>query len=388
MNPQDGSGKAPIPFNQPHLVGNELQAIEQMLLAGKHSGDGPIMRSCQNWFVERLGSKASLMTPSCSLALDMAMLLCNLEPGDEVLIPDFTFVSTAQCIAMRGAVPVFCDIRPDTLNLDEARLEEALTPKTKAIIPVHYAGVSAEMDFICAFAARNNLLVVEDAAQAIGATYHGRPVGSLGDMAAFSFHETKNIHCGEGGMLAINNPKFVDPAYIAWEKGTDRRNFREGRVEKYQWKALGSSFLASEMAAAFLSVQLDAAHSINESRLAIWSRYQAALKPLGEMEKLGLPNVPENVFHNGHLFYLILPSSDARSRFTAHMHERAILTPFHYVALHQSDGGKTYGREGMKLRHSTDLSNRLVRLPLYANLSIEDQNRVIEAVFNFFGKNA
>ena len=340
-------------------------------------------RICHDWFTERLACKSAFLTQSCTLALELATLVAEIGPGDEVLVPDFTFVTTAQAVALRGATPVLCDIRSDTLNIDESRLEEALTEKTRAIIPVHYAGISAEMEKISAFARKHGLIVIEDAAQAIGCSYHGDPVGIHSDMAAFSFHATKNIHCGEGGMLAINNADFSDRAAIAWEKGTDRRQFTEGRVEKYQWKALGSSYLASEITAAMLSVQLAQVDVVNRKRLEIWNRYHDAFAALDQRGIVKRPTVPAGIVHNGHIFYLVLPTNEIRSRMMKTLRQNNIETTFHYTPLHQSDGGQKYCRQGMALDIAADLPHRLLRLPLYPDLSDKQQSRVIEVSLNF-----
>ncbi len=323
------------------------------------------------------------MTPSCTLALELATLISNFKIGDEVLVPDFTFVTTAQSVALRGATPVLCDVRSDTLNIDESRLEEALTAKTKAIMPIHYAGISAEMDRINNFAKEHNLLVIEDAAQAIGCSYKQQPLESLSDMAAFSFHATKNIQCGEGGMLAINNADYVNPAIIAWEKGTDRRKFTEGRVEKYQWQALGSSFLASEISAAMLSVQLDNEAVTNQTRLEIWNRYYEAFAAAEQRGVVTRPGLPKHIQHNGHLFYLILPDVNVRKRMMVFLKEQGIETTFHYTPLHQSEGGKKYCKLGMTLDNAADLPHRLLRLPLYPGLQISEQEKIIECVNQF-----
>ena len=330
-----------------------------------------------------MGATSAHLTSSCTLGLDMAALVADLGPGDEVLVPDFTFVSTAQCIALRGATPVLCDIRPDTMNIDESRLDEALTEKTKAIFPVHYAGVSAEMDEIVGFARKHGLLVIEDAAQAIGCTYKGKPVGTMGNMSVFSFHSTKNIHCGEGGMVVVNDPEFSDRCAIAWEKGTDRRRFLEGQVEKYQWQELGSSFLASEVTAAMLWAQLQAEMTINDKRRTIWQQYYEAFAPYVSSGIVRLPANPEHIRHNGHLFFLLLPDADSRSALIDHLKKRNISAVFHYTPLHESSGGKKYCRRGMDLIHASSLPHQLIRLPLYPDLSQDDQTRVIEAVTDF-----
>lgn len=373
----------PVPFNKPFLTGREGEALVQALADGHLHGDGRFTRACQDRFAAALGSAAALMTPSCSLALDLAMLVAGIGPGDEVLVPDFTFVTTAQCVALRGATPVFCDIRADTLNLDESRLDEALTPATKAIIPVHYAGVCAEMDAINAFATRHGLMVVEDAAQAIGCSYRGRPAGSLGHMAAFSFHATKNVQCGEGGMLTINDPLLIDAATIAWEKGTDRRQFTEGRVDKYQWKTLGTSFVPSELNAAMLHVQFEETDAINERRRAIWTAYHDAFMAQEQRGVVRRPAVPEECLHNGHLYFLVLPDRDARNGLLRHLREAAITAAFHYVPLHATDGGKMFGRTGMEMTNAVGLPDRLIRLPLFTDLKEDQQQRVIEATLGF-----
>ncbi|MGI9350695.1 MAG: dTDP-4-amino-4,6-dideoxygalactose transaminase [Rhizobiaceae bacterium] len=374
---------SPIPFNIPHLTGNEIAAIESALAAGKIHGDGEFTDQCQRWFVSNLAANSAHLTGSCTIGLDMTALVAELKAGDEVLVPDFTFVSTAQCIALRGATPVLCDIRADTLNLDESRLEEALTEKTKAIIPVHYAGVSAEMDEITGFARKHGLLVIEDAAQAIGCSYRGKPVGSMGDMSVFSFHSTKNIHCGEGGMVVVNNPAFSDRCTIAWEKGTDRRQFLEGQVEKYQWQELGSSFLASEVTAAMLWAQLQQEKNINDRRRTIWQKYHEAFVKFAAAELVQLPSVADHIKHNGHLFYLILPEAKNRSALIEHLKQKKINAVFHYTPLHESSGGKKYCQQGMELTNAASLPHRLLRLPLFPGLSEEDQDRVIEAVTDF-----
>ena len=313
----------------------------------------------------------------------MAALVTGLGSNDEVLVPDFTFVSTAQCAALRGATPVLCDIRSDTLNIDEQRLEEALTEKTRAIIPVHYAGVSAEMNTIMEFADKHRLLVIEDAAQAIGCTYYDVAVGGMGDLSVFSFHSTKNIQCGEGGMVVVNNPDFLEKCVIAWEKGTDRRKFMEGHVEKYQWQELGSSFLASEITAAMLSVQLSATQEINDRRRLLWQNYADAFAGYAKKRLVQTPEIPDNITHNGHLFFLLLPDPESRQALIAELKEKGICAVFHYTPLHESRGGKTYCRQGMELVNAKILPHRLLRLPLYPDLTEYEQTRVVDAVGEF-----
>jgi len=380
------SDKLSIPFNKPYLTGNEVQAIEAVLNTGKIHSGGEFTQKCQDWFIKEMDADAAFLTASCSSGLEMAMLAAGIAPGDEVLVPDFTFVSTAQCVALRLATPVLCDIRADTLNLDENRLEEAITTKTKAVLPVHYAGVSAEMHAINSFAEKYNLLVIEDAAQAIGCTYHNKPVGSLGDISVFSFHSTKNIHCCEGGMVVSNSKKFTNKCAIAWEKGTDRRQFLEGQVEKYQWQTLGSSFQASEVTAALLWEQLQVEKTVNDRRRALWKKYNDSFLPYANQGKINVCQVPENVTHNGHLFYLILPNQEARSHLIHQLKECFIDAVFHYTPLHASIGGKKYCRQGMELDCSSTLPNRLLRLPLYPDLSDSDQGRVIDIVSDFLDR--
>ncbi len=372
-----------IPFNIPYVTGAELGAVGDAITRRTLHGDGYFTKRCQKHFVGTLSADSAFLTGSCSLAMDMATLVANIRAGDEVLVPNFTFVSTAQSVALRGAVPVFCDIRPDTLNLDEGRLEEALTEKTKAILPIHYAGISAEMTAICQFAEKHGLMVIEDAAQAIGCKYEEKPVGTYGDMSAFSFHATKNIQCGEGGMLVVNNPAYTDACAIAWEKGTDRREFLSGNVQKYQWQSLGNSFLASELTAAFLHAQLESELEINKSRTAIWQRYQDAFLPLSGKHGFQCPFVPDNVTHNGHLYYLVLPDSHVRTAFISHMAEQGIQIVFHYTPLQESTGGRVYGRVGTDLNVSSDIPHRLVRLPLYPDLLPDMQDRVINSTIRF-----
>ena len=345
-------------------------------------GGGRFGDFCQSWFCDLLNAKMALMTTSCSLALDLSMLLADLETGDEVLVPDFAFVTTAQCVALRGAVPVFCDIRPDTLNIDERRLEEALTPKTKAIIVIHYGAVCAEMDAINSFAQKHNLLVVEDAAQAIGATYHARYAGCLGDMAAFSFHATKNIQCAEGGMLVVNQHLLQNQAPIIWEKGTDRQEFLKGRIEKYQWRTLGTS-IGSELNAAMLSAQLEMTSVVAKHRNAIWQKYHDAFVSYSQSGLIDMAQVPEHCYHNGHLFYLILPDCEIRNQFLDYLRSHNIQAAFHYQPLHESTGGQKYGRKGMDMPIATTLPHRLVRLPLYYSLSPIQQDRIISVSTQF-----
>ncbi|HVM32915.1 MAG TPA: dTDP-4-amino-4,6-dideoxygalactose transaminase [bacterium] len=373
-----------IPFNKPHLTGRELDFIRQAHENGQLAGDGPFTAKCHGWLEENLKSPKALLTHSCTAALEMAALLADLKPGDEVILPSYTFVSTANAFALRGAVPVFVDVRPDTLNLDEAKIEEALTPRTRALVPVHYAGVACEMDPILELARRRGLLVVEDAAQGICAQYRGRPLGSLGHLGALSFHETKNIISGEGGALLVNDPAFADRSEIIREKGTNRKKFFRGQVDKYTWVDLGSSYLPGEIVAAFLWAQMQEARRITAKRLQIWDYYHRAF---AHAEKKGLarrPIVPDHCQHNAHLYYLLLPDLQRRTALIAHLKARGIQAVFHYVPLDSSEFGRRCGRAGGSLENTRDLSSRLVRLPLWVDMEIEKEaSAVVEAVLDF-----
>lgn len=356
-----------VPFNRPTLAGKELDYVREAVERGQLAGDGTFTERCQRQLAEEIGATAVLLTHSCTAALEMAALLLDIGPGDEAIMPSFTFVSTANAAVLRGGVPVFVDVRPDTLNIDETLVEAAVTARTRAIFPVHYAGVPAEMDAIDGIARRHGLAVVEDAAQALGSTYRGRNAGSLGALAAFSFHETKNLISGEGGCLAINDPALVPRAEIIREKGTDRKRFFRGEVDKYTWVDIGSSFLPGELIASFLLGQLEAADAIRADRLASWTAYDEALRSFGN-RGIGTPTIPSHCGHNGHLYYVILPSAEAREALIGRMREDGIMTPFHYVPLHSSPAGRRFGRTSGKLAVTEDLSARLVRLPLYPRM--------------------
>ncbi|WP_201316266.1 dTDP-4-amino-4,6-dideoxygalactose transaminase [Dyella sp. EPa41] len=358
-----------IPFNKPYMTGDELRFIAEAHANKQLSGDGLFTKRCHEWLEQRIGCKKALLTHSCTGALEMAALLLDLQPGDEVIMPSFTFVSTSNAFVLRGAVPVFVDIRTDTLNIDEALIEAAITPRTKAICVVHYAGVGCEMDVIMDIAERHGLWVVEDAAQAILSEYKGRPLGSIGHLAALSFHETKNIICGEGGALLINDPRFIERAEIIREKGTNRSRFFRGQVDKYTWVDVGSSYLPSEILAAFLYAQLQMADSITERRIALWERYQSRFEAM-PMEDMVLPRVPSSCTHNAHIYYFLLPDLERRTRFIASMKERGIQAVFHYLSLHTSPAGKQYGRSSGELPVTESISDRLVRMPLW--LGIEE----------------
>jgi len=375
-----------IPFNRPFIVGKELYYIAQAVQKGHLAGDGQFTKMCHTWIEERFQAKKALLTHSCTAALEMAALLAGIEPGDEVIMPSFTFVSTANAFALRGAAIRFVDIRPDTLNIDEDRIEQAITPKTKVIVPVHYAGVSCQMDAIMAIAERHNLLVVEDAAQGVNATYNGRYLGTIGDLGCLSFHETKNFISGEGGALVINNPGFIERAEIIREKGTNRAKFFRGQVDKYTWVEIGSSYLPSDLIAAFLYAQLEQAEEITNQRQSIYARYASGLKPLADAGILRLPHTPAGCTHNAHMFYIIVKDEPTRRRFIAYLKENNIQSVFHYIPLHTSPMGMQYGCTPGSLPVTEDMSERLVRLPCYYELGHEDQDRIISCVFSFFGE--
>jgi len=371
-----------IPFNRPYMTGKELGYIAEAHANGHLSGDGPFTHRCNEWMEHTIGARKALLTHSCTAALEMAALLAGLEPGDEVIMPSFTFVSTANAFVLRGAVPVFVDIRPDTLNIDENLIEAAITPRTRAICVVHYAGVGCAMDEICAIAERHDLLVIEDAAQGILSEYKGRALGSLGHLAALSFHETKNLISGEGGALLVNDERFAERAEIIREKGTNRSQFFRGQVDKYTWVDVGSSYLPSEIVAAFLIAQMEDATRITSERLAIWERYHVAFADLELRQRARRPVVPASCRHNAHMYYLLLPNLDTRTRFIAALKESDIHPVFHYVPLHSSPAGCRYGRASGFLEVTDRVSDCLVRLPLW--LPDMDQQRVIDTVEAFF----
>lgn len=368
-----------IPFNRPFANGQELAYLQEAIANRHLSGDGPFTKRCHAWLESTLGCQKALLTHSCTAALEMAALLADLKPGDEVIMPAYTFVSTANAFVLRGAVPVFVDIRPDTLNLDETKIEAAITHRTKAIVPVHYAGVACEMEAIMAIAERHNLLVIEDAAQGMMATYQGRPVGTLGHMAAVSFHETKNLISGEGGALLINDPRFVERAEIIREKGTNRSKFYRGQVDKYTWVDVGSSYLPSELIAAFLWSQLELAEPLTERRLSIWNRYHAAFADLEARGVLRRPIVPANCGHNAHMYYLLLADASYRDHLIAELKEFGIGLVFHYVPLDQSPAGQKFARSHGELIYTHSLSECLVRLPLWAGLE-PYQDEIIDVI--------
>lgn len=354
-----------IPFNKPAVTGRELGNIAQSIRDRRFSGDGPFTRRCHEWLERESGTAKALLTHSCTAALEMTAILANLAPGDEVILPSFTFVSTANAVALRGAIPVFVDIRPDTLNLDESKVEAAITDRTRAIIVVHYAGVACAMDEFEAIARRHDILLIEDAAQGLMSKYKGRPLGSIGHLGAISFHETKNVISGEGGALLINDRRFIPRAEIIREKGTNRSSFFRGQVDKYTWVDIGSSYLPGEILAAFLHAQLEHADALTEDRRRAWDRYHDAFADLERDGRLRRPIVPPECEHNAHLYYVMLPDLSARTRFIARLKRQGIAALFHYVPLHDSPAGRRFGRAHGDLRVTSDASERLVRLPLW-----------------------
>ena len=375
-----------IGFNIPPRAGKELEYIAQAVDSSMICGDGPFTHRCSEWMERRFDARRVLLTTSGTTALDMAMVLAGLEPGDEVILPSFTFSSTATAPVMRGAVCVFVDIRPDTNNIDETKIEDAVTEKTKAIIVMHYAGVSCNMEAIMDIAGRHNLLVIEDAAQGVMAKYHDTYLGTIGDFGCYSFHETKNYSMGEGGAIVINRPDAVERAEIIREKGTNRAKFYRGQVDKYTWVDLGDSYLPSELNAAYLYAQLEKADEINDNRLASWKRYYEAFEDL--KGRIDLPVIPEGCTHNAHMFYLKLRDLEDRTRFIAFLKEKGVQAVFHYIPLHSAPAGKRFGRFHGEDVYTTKESERLVRLPMYYKLDHSDQETVIAAVRAFFEENA
>ncbi len=376
-----------INFNIPPFTGRELEYVMQAIEAHKICGDGQFTKKCNAWLEERFHAQKVLLTTSGSTALDMAAMLCDLHPGDEVILPSFTFSSTANAFVLAGAKLVFVDIRPDTMNIDETKIEAAITDKTKVIVPVHYAGVACEMDTIMDIARRHNLKVVEDAAQGVMSTYKGRALGTIGDFGCYSFHETKNYSMGEGGALVINDAQYNEAAEILREKGTNRSKFFRGQVDKYTWVGFGDSYLPSDMNAAYLWAQLEKADEINENRLKTWDAYNCAFLPLSQKELIELPTISETCVHNAHMYYIKCRNLDERTRFINFMKERGVQCTFHYIPLHSAPAGLEYGRFNGEDVYTTKESDRLVRLPMYYGLSEEDRHVVINAVLDFFSEN-
>jgi len=370
-------------FNEPTFLGNELEYISNAINRHKISGDGFYTKECNKIIENETQTDKALLTTSCTAALEMAALILNLQPGDEVICPSYTFVTTVSSFVLRGAKPVFIDIRSDTLNIDENLIEAAITPKTKAIFPVHYAGVSCNMDKILQIAAKHNLFVVEDAAQAVGSFYKGKACGSMGDMGCFSFHETKNIVCGEGGALLINKPQYIETAEIIREKGTNRSKFFRGQVDKYTWVGLGSSYLPSELNAAYLYPQLQHMTEINAQRMKIWETYHEALAPFEKSGHIRRPIIPQDCTHNAHMYYLLFNNLETRTAFIEYMKSKNILCVFHYIPLHSSPYGQQCGRIGSTMETTDRISDTLVRLPLYYGLSEEKQAYIIQQIKDF-----
>lgn len=373
-----------IQFNVPPFTGKEFEYIKEAVANHKICGDGPFTKKCDEWLEKKFNAQKVLLTTSGSAALDMAALLCGIEPGDEVILPSFTFTSTANSFVLAGAKLVFVDIRPDTMNIDEKKIEAAITDKTKVICPVHYAGVACEMDTIMEIAHKHNLLVVEDAAQGVMSTYKGRYLGTIGDFGCYSFHETKNYSMGEGGAIVINNPNFIEKAEILREKGTNRSQFFRGQVAKYNWVDFGDSYLQSDMNAAYLWAQLEVADEINENRLSTWRTYNKAFEPLMEKGVVELPTIPEGCIHNAHMFYIKCKDIETRQQYIKYMKDNDILCVFHYVPLHSAPAGEKFGRFNGTDEYTTSESDRLVRLPMYYKMAQDDLNKVISKTIEFF----
>lgn len=375
--------KYQIPFNRPSVTGKEYDYMAQAINGGHISGDGPFTFKCQAWLEQTLNVPKALLTTSCTHALEMAARLLNLIPGDEVIVPSFTFVSTVNAFVLAGAIPVFADIRPDTLNLDEGHIEDLISPRTRAIVPVHYAGVGCEMDALMDIASRHNLSVIEDNAHGLLGRYKGQWLGTFGSMATQSFHETKNLQCGEGGALLINDAQYVDRAEIIREKGTNRRRFLRGQIDKYSWVDVGSSYLPSDLLAAFLYAQFEMCDSIQAKRRVLWHTYRAELQGWADMHGVRLPIIPEQYEQAYHMFYMVMPSLEMRTALIAHLKSNGILAVFHYVPLHLSSMGQKYGRHPGDCAVTEYISDRLVRLPFFNSLTESEQGRVIDMVMAF-----
>jgi dTDP-4-amino-4,6-dideoxygalactose transaminase len=374
-----------IPYNRPFIVGKELEYISQAVNEHCHiSGNGPFTKKCQTWLEQNLGCPKALLTHSCTAALEMAAILCDIQPGDEVIMPSFTFVSTANAFVLRGGVPVFVDIRPDTLNLNEKQIASSVTAKTKAVVPVHYAGIPCAIDEIMDIAEKNKLLVIEDAAQAYLSRYKGRSLGTLGHLGCLSFHETKNIISGEGGALLINDERLVNRAEIIWEKGTDRSQFLRGEVDKYSWQDIGSSYLPSELISAFLYAQLEKAASIISKRSQVFFKYYEGLKDLQDQGRIQLPRLQGGTDGNAHIFFIVASNPQECSRLMRQLNDKNINAITHYVPLHSSKAGKKYGRASGDMNVTDDISQRLIRLPLFYGMQDNEVDRVVEAVREFF----
>ncbi|HDM8234804.1 dTDP-4-amino-4,6-dideoxygalactose transaminase [Vibrio sp. B172a] len=377
-----------IEFNRKPYTGNEDQYIQEVMQKHSICGDGEFTKKCHEWFQNHLGCERSLLTPSCTHALELAALLIDVKPGDEVIMPSYTFVSTANAFVLRGAKIVFVDIRPDTMNIDETLIEQAITDKTVAIVPVHYAGVACEMDTIMAIAQKHQLFVIEDAAQGVMSSYKGRPLGTIGDIGAFSFHDTKNYTSGgEGGLLVVNNPKFVERSEILREKGTDRSKFKRGMVDKYTWIDLGSSLLPSELQAAYLWGQMEVAEKINENRLASWNRYYKLLSELSQQGKIALPSMPEGCQHNAHMFYIKVADIEERTDLINFLKQKEIISVFHYVPLHSAPAGERFSRFSGEDNFTTQESEKIIRLPLWYGMEEHKVDAVVGAIESYFACN-
>ncbi|MCI6880961.1 MAG: dTDP-4-amino-4,6-dideoxygalactose transaminase [Lachnospiraceae bacterium] len=376
-----------IGFNVPPYIGTEMKYIEEAVAKNhKICGDGPFTKRCNAWLEKKTGTAKALLTTSCTHATEMAALLADIKEGDEIIMPSYTFVSTADAFVLRGAVPVFVDIRPDTMNIDETKIEDAITEKTKAIVPVHYAGVSCEMDKIMELAEKYHLTVIEDAAQGIMSTYKGRALGTIGDYGCFSFHETKNYSMGEGGALLIRDPKNVERAEIIREKGTNRAKFFRGQIDKYTWVDAGSSYLPGDMNAAYLMAQLDAADVIFEDRMRSWNLYKELLTPLAEEEKVELPHIPEGCTHNAHMFYVKAKNLEERTKLIDYLKENGVQAVFHYIPLHTAPAGQRFGRFHGEDVYTTKESERLMRLPMYYGLKEEEVRYVASKIIEFYSR--
>ncbi|MDN3412318.1 dTDP-4-amino-4,6-dideoxygalactose transaminase [Pseudoalteromonas sp. APC 3250] len=372
-----------IPFNIPPKTGAELKYIEQAINSDKLCGDGQFSKKCEAWIEENFNTAKALLTPSCTAALELAAILIDIKEGDEVIMPSYTFVSTANAFVLRGAKIIFIDVRPDTMNMDASLIEAAITPKTRAIVPVHYAGVACEMDTILTIAEKHELWVIEDAAQGVMSTYKGKALGAIGHIGCFSFHETKNYSSGgEGGAILINDPKLVARAEIIREKGTNRSQFLHGIVDKYTWQDIGSSFLPSELQAAYLYAQLESASEINDFRLSLWNNYYTEFSKI--LQPAQLPHIPNDLKHNAHMFYIKLGTSEERAKFISFMKTCDIITPFHYIPLHSSPAGMQFGKFMGNDKYTSLESSKLVRLPLYFGMTLAEQQKVVESAMEFF----
>ena len=374
--------KIQIPFNWPHMTGKELYYIAEAHFNGKLAGDGPFTKKCHQWLENRTQAAKVLLTHSCTAALEMSALLLDLKPGDEVIMPSYTFVSSANAFVMRGAIPVFVDVRPDTLNIDEKKIEKAITSRTRAIVPVHYAGVSCEMDVILEIAKRHGLKIIEDAAQGVMASYKGRPLGAIGDLGAFSFHETKNVISGEGGALIVNDSSLAERAEIIREKGTDRGRFFRGAVDKYTWQDIGSSYLPGELIAAFLWAQLEEAENITEKRITIWDQYHQAFTEAEQSGLLRRPIIPAECKHNAHMYYLLMPTAEMRNTVMEALRVQGVNAIFHYIPLHSSPAGQHFGRADGNLSVTDAVSSQIIRLPLWLGMNVGQINYVVKAVLH------